>query len=407
MSKEVESFLRGKNKTVILPTIGSFVVFFVFGFIDNLKGPTIPAILSDLGLNYRQGGTVLFSEYIGFLIATLSMGVLSVLFGKKKVIFAAGIFLALGIAAYSSASRLLFLSIFMAFIGFGLGSCEVGGNLIIVDLYSSQKAKYLNIMEFFHGIGSILAPVYSGQLLAAAVSWRQVYRLALLLPLALLIYFLLVKVPKKHQGQENSPINIRRIGASAIVGDTILFYLFILLYVAAELGVASWLVEFLQTDRGMSVSASSLLLSAFFVAITVGRLAGSFVVERIGYLRIMKYVSILSAAFLAIGIFAPAPFVYFLPATGFLFSIVFPTATAAVSVKHPEHTGVILGIFFAFAGIGGMVGSYFVGLIGELTTIKWGFSFNILLCVLMFVVLLVLELVYRIRERKGNAVSLN
>jgi len=306
LSKVEASSPGGKNQSVLLPTIGSFVVFFVFGFVDNLKGPTIPAILSDLGLNYRQGGTVLFSEYIGFLIATLSMGVLSVLLGKKKIVFAAGIFLALGLVVYGSASRLLILSIFMACIGFGLGSCEVGGNLIIVDLYRTQKAKYLNIMEFFHGIGSILAPVYSGQLLAAAVSWRQVYKLALLLPLALLVYFLLVKVPRKHPRQGTSGIDIRRIGASALAWDTILFYLFILLYVAAELGVASWLVEFLQKDRRMSVSASSLLLSAFFMAITAGRLAGSFIVERIGYLRIMKYVSILSAAFLSIGIFAPA-----------------------------------------------------------------------------------------------------
>jgi fucose permease len=388
----------------LLPTIGSFVVFFVFGFVDNLKGPTIPAILSDLGLNYRQGGTVLFSEYIGFLIATLSMGVLSVLLGKKKIVFAAGLFLALGMVLYGSVSRVLFLSIFMACIGFGLGSCEVGGNLIIVDLYRTQKAKYLNIMEFFHGLGSILAPVYSGQLLAAAVSWRQVYKLALLFPLALLLYFLFIRVPRKPPAQGDGGIDIRRIGASALAWDTILFYLFILLYVGAELGVASWLVEFLQKEHGMSVSVSSLLLSAFFVAITAGRLAGSLLVERIGYLRIMKYVSILSAVFLTIGIFAPAPFVYFLPATGLLFSIVFPTATAAVSMRHPEHTGAILGIFFAFAGIGGMVGPYFIGLIGELTTIKWGFSFNILLCVLMFAVLAAIELTNKTRNLKDKDV---
>jgi MFS family permease len=83
---------------------------------------------------------------------------------------------------------------------------------------------------------------------------------------------------------------------------------------------------------------------------------------------------------------------------------VFPTATVAVVTKHPGHTGAILGVFFAFAGIGGMLGPYFVGLIGELTTIKWGFSFNILLYVLMFAMLVAIELTSKIRELKAKDV---
>ncbi|RME56051.1 MAG: hypothetical protein D6790_15315, partial [Caldilineae bacterium] len=54
-----------------LLTIGGFFSFFAFGFIDNLKGPTLPALLADMSFDYAQGGTILLGAYLGFLIATL------------------------------------------------------------------------------------------------------------------------------------------------------------------------------------------------------------------------------------------------------------------------------------------------------------------------------------------------
>ena len=63
------------------------------------------------------------------------------------------------------------------------------------------------------------------------------------------------------------------------------FLLLIAVYVAAELGIAAWLVEFLQQTKAFTVARSSLYLSLFFGGLMLGRLLGSFVIERIGYLR--------------------------------------------------------------------------------------------------------------------------
>ncbi|NOH03577.1 MAG: MFS transporter [Chloroflexi bacterium] len=79
-----------------------FFAFFIFGFTDNLKGPTLPPMLAELDIDYGTGGNIFFGEYLGFVIATLITGLLADRFGLKIVMVLAGVFLALGVGGYSS-----------------------------------------------------------------------------------------------------------------------------------------------------------------------------------------------------------------------------------------------------------------------------------------------------------------
>ena len=65
------------------------------------------------------------------------------------------------------------------------------------------------------------------------------------------------------------------------------YYLLITSYVAVELGVGAWLMEYLQQVRDQTVAQSSFYLSGFFAMIMLGRFFGSFVVEKLGYLRVV------------------------------------------------------------------------------------------------------------------------
>jgi FHS family glucose/mannose:H+ symporter-like MFS transporter len=122
----------------------------------------------------------------------------------------------------------------------------------------------------------------------------------------------------------------------------------------------------------------------------VGRLAGSFVVDRVGHLRIMLMAGVGSVIFLTIGIYGPPTLAFVVPLTGFFFSIVFPTATAAVSEEHPVNTGAILGILFAAGGLGGALGPWLMGVGNDLVGVQNGFALCILYCVVMIVALIAL-----------------
>src|SRR5689334_2419653 len=116
------------NITVSLLTAGCFLAFFIFGFTDNLKGPTLPAMLAELKIDYGTGGNIFFSLYFGFLIATLITGVLADRFGLKFVILLAATCLAIGVGGYSSFSSTVLLGLSLFVVGMGLGGFELGPN---------------------------------------------------------------------------------------------------------------------------------------------------------------------------------------------------------------------------------------------------------------------------------------
>lgn len=364
------------RNTIWLLTAGAFFAFFVFGFSDNLKGPVLPALLQDLKINYAVGGTILLGVYIGFIGATLSTGFLADVIGKKAVLILAGICLAIGVTGISSFRIPILLTVFMAVLGFGLGSLELGCNALIVNLHPTDKGRYLNLMAVMHGMGSMVAPLYAGWLLANNISWRAVYRWDLILIGLLSAYFALVRFPKA-ESVKSEKIDFKHLGKTAFTPEMLLFYAAITMYVSLELGMASWIVEYLQKVRGQSVTQSTQALSLYFGLMMLGRFVGSFFVERLGYLKSIVVMALGATTCVALGLFGPAQLSILLPISGFFLSIIFPTITAATSDTHKTNVNTILGLLFTFAGLGGILGPWLVGIVSNLGGIQVGFGTNI------------------------------
>jgi MFS transporter, FHS family, glucose/mannose:H+ symporter len=370
------------SKNIIwLLTAGAFFAFFIFGFTDNLKGPTLPALLDDLQLSYSLGGTILLGIYLGFMTATLSTGFLADALGQKAVLVLAGVCLATGVIGFALFSAPILLTVFMVVLGFGLGCIELGANSLIVFLHPTDKGRYLNLLAVMHGLGSMLAPLFAGWLLAANNSWRTVYRWDLVLILSLTVFFVLAPFPSREAGSSEK-IDFKHIGKTAVSPIMLTFYFADAFYVAVEIGIASWMVEFLQKVYGQSVSQSTLALSIFFGLIMLGRFVGSFFVERLGYLRSVLFAALAASACLLLSLFGPAQFFWLLPASGFFLSIIFPTITASVSSTYQANLNSLLGLLFTFAGFGGLFGPWLVGIASDLGGIKFGFSLNLVFCLL-------------------------
>lgn len=366
------------KRTIWLLTIGAFFAFFVFGLSDNLKGPTLPAMLQDLKFNYALGGTILLGAYIGFMAATISTGLLADKVGQKAVLILAGVCLAVGVSGYSSFSAPIPLTLSMVVLGFGLGSLELGCNALIVNLHAGDKGRYLNLMAVMHGMGSTIAPLFAGWLLSANTSWRVVYRWDLVLIGLLIVYFFSMRFPRPEaQAEKAESLDLRHIGKTAFSGEMLWYYAAITVYVAIELGISSWIVEFLQKEHGQSVAQSTQALSLYFGLMMLGRFVGSFFVERLGYLKSILIASLCASACVALALFGPAQFALLLPATGFFLSIIFPTITAAASDAHKENMNTILGLLFTFAGLGGILGPWLVGIVSQLGGLRLGFGLNL------------------------------
>ena len=373
---------KPSKTTVFLLTAGCFLAFFVFGFTDNLKGPTLPPMLAELNFTYGTGGNIFFGEYLGFLIATLITGFLADRFGLKSVVILAGLFLGIGIGGYSIFQTAILLSASLFVIGLGLGAIELGANAIIISLYRERKGLYLNLMAVMHGLGSLVAPLFAGLLLGMSISWRVVYRWDLLLIASFVIIFIFLRFPK---AEETTQLDFRHIPQIAFKGQLPWFYAAITFYVAAEIGMGSWLVTFLQDVRGASVASSTQALALFFGMIMIGRLIGGFFVHHIGYLRSILFMTIGGIICLIAGLYGPKEVSLFLPLTGFFLSITFPTITAAVSDTHTVNANTILGVLFTFAGLGGIIGPWFIGWGSDLFGLQKGFSIVIVFMAILLI----------------------
>ena len=371
---------------IILLTAVCFFAFFLFGLTDNLKGPTLPLMLAELNIDYGIGGNIFFGEYLGFLIATLITGILADRYGLKLVIVLAGFFLAIGVGGYSAFNTPTLLAASLFIIGMGLGAFELGPNAVIVSLYREQKGLYLNLMSVMHGLGSMLAPLFASLLFSIGINWRAVYRWDLLPILILILAAALLRFPKSD---ETSTLDFQSIPKVAFKNRLPLYYASMLFYVAAEIGLASWMVVYLQQERAMSAAASNNHLALFFGLLMLGRFLGSFIVKRLGYLRSTLIASLLALVSVLIGIVTN--FDIFIPLTGFFFSIIFPTLTASVSDLEGKNINTVLGVLFTFSGLGGMVGPWLVAWGSDRFGLQAGFSTVILLTGLTLLFIFILH----------------
>ena len=234
-----------KSNTLTLTAI-CFFAFLLFGVTDNLKGATLPAMLAELNIDYGTGGNIFFSQYVGFLIASLITGILADRFGLKLVIVLAGVFLAIGVSGYSSFSAPFLLSASLFIAGMGLGAFELGPNAVIVSLHHEQKGLYLNLMAVMHGLGSMIAPLFAGLLFSMDFTWRTVYRWDLLLIVIFILVSLFLRFPKP---EEKTALDFRTIPQVAFKRQMPLYYA--AMPVGMGLMLAGYTVRLMTVIRAM------------------------------------------------------------------------------------------------------------------------------------------------------------
>ena len=361
-----------KSKSAIY-TLGGFWAFFGFGFIDNLKGPLLPEMVRSGRFDYAQAGSLIFASYIGFIVATLGSGALADRFSHRLVLWLAGWCVLAGLSGMAYGESMTTLIVCMTVMGLGLGAIELGANGLMIQLHSEKRGRFLNLLSVFHGCGSLVVPLIAAGLIDASWSWQAIYAACSLMAGPLIVLFWPLResissaVPSQIQPSQIQPDQAAAshwlsIGFTSIMWH---YYALIAAYVAMELSIGAWMMEYLQKQHEFSVDQSSRYLSAFFVMLMLGRLLGAWVVERMNYLMAVAVALLATGMCIAAGLMIDKRLVFLLPVSGLCMSIVFPTVTASVSRLHPTNSGTIIGLLFAFSGLGGAFGPWIVGLISQ------------------------------------------
>lgn len=357
-------------------TIGSVLSLFVFGLFDSLKGSTISALLGELGFSYSLGGIIVMGQYAGYFAATFLAGRMLDRFGHKMTLVFAGICMLAGVMGYAASSAILLLLLSIFLIGMGLGTLELSGSNIITVYYPEKKGRYLNILTAVAGIGAILSPMAVSALFGEGFSWRMVYYSGVLVLFPVTFYFILIKSPAASRNEQTGNSTKKSVAERALTplfrNDFLTMYIANFLYMAAEMGIATWIAEFYAAGTSGFAENSAKCLSLFYIGMTLGRIIGSIFVDRLGRRNSILFASAAASACILAGIFGPSALSICVAVSGAFCSIIFPTATAVISGFPEGDSGRIQGFYFACGGLGGMFGPWIMGIVSDCCGIKWG-----------------------------------
>ncbi len=267
------------NKDARRLTALAYFMLLAIGAVFSLAGVATKPIAAFFAVDTAVVGYVFTLFSVGYSAGILGNGfLLDRVDIRRETATAAG---AAGVAALA-ATLLPTVWMFAAAIfvyGVCLGVLCSVGYFLIVNLYAeADRAAKLNVLNFFYGAGSVVAPILAGQALARGAGWQAVFQATV--PLVLLAAALSLvcrfAVRPAHHDAGPAVAGARWGWRVYVVG------LALLCYVVSEMVFTYWVVTYMMDNLAADVATASLALSLFWVTMALGRLAAGLLIARLG-----------------------------------------------------------------------------------------------------------------------------
>ncbi|MFD1953566.1 MFS transporter [Paenibacillus thailandensis] len=351
----------------VLMLLVVFIGYTVFGFSENIKGPAVPRMQADFGLDEMQLGLLLALNSLGYLLACSFTGWMVGKWGLKlSTSLAFGSMALSGVFIYLSATFGTFaLSYFFMYIGNGI--LEIALAILGARVFTKNTGAMMNLSHFFYGLSSTVAPIAAAALMGVPlggeeIGWRGMYLIMLSLSVLPMIPALAASFPA------GDDVKAERISIKQFMGDRVIWLIVLLLSfgVISELAVGGWLVNFLEKAYGWSSSASSYMLSAFFLCFTLARLVLGVWTDKIGYIKSIIVYSAFSGACTVAAIASGESGAVLFAAAGIGIAPVYPTVMAFLARKYAGNSDMAITFTVTFMGVASIVGNFLVGAISDL-----------------------------------------
>lgn len=348
---------NGVNTLKHISKLVQYIGFIAIGIIANIMGPLLPAIRTDIDINYSQGGMLLSGQFIGMLITSIIGGYLIHKTGKKAFMLAGSALVITGLLGCLAAKSYFTLYAFNLVTGFGYGIYELGINVLCADSSEENKGSDMNFVHFFYGVGAIIAPLIAFVCSESLGNWRYGFGLALIAPVIVSALLLRYRIDghgsdifdgDKAAERSSNPLTSPLLW---IAGVAMFFY------VGVEVSTGGWITVFWTNTLPNSFIPASFTATIFWLALTIGRLFSGRIADRIGLTNYLLAAStgtlLLSAAWrlLPQGNWT----IFIIAALGLLCSGQFPTAMAIVTSHFPERSGIAAGFISVFSGLSGFL----------------------------------------------------
>ena len=346
------------TRTDRLRTAVYFIIFITIGLASAVIGPTLPNLATNTKTALSEIGFLFTARSLGFMIGSLLGSRLFDRIPGHWLLAATVAMISATLGLIPVVNHIWLLTIILFFLGVAENMVDVGCNTFITWIHRENVSPYMNALHFFFGVGAFLSPIVVAQVLLRSDGISGAYWLLALviLPVSLLVGLLPspTAVHQQTDEQTNQSINYRLI---------ILVMAFLFLYVGVEIGFGGWVFTYATQTKLVEETAAAYLTSAFWGALTVGRLVAIPLATRLRPSTVLRMDLIGALVSISlILIWSNSTAILWLGAIGlgFSFASIFPT-TIALAERRMPLTGKITGWIFIGAGLGSMTIPWLMG----------------------------------------------
>jgi fucose permease len=366
--------LQTSGSTSTLPVAASrraLAGFVVSGLLLSLPGAILPAWGYHLRPHYVTVGNYFLMIPVGVLLGVLvarrmlrARGTRPTLVLACSVAFAAILALALTAPPASEYARLPGL------IGVGCAAGLLNSAIFpaISPAYRINPAATVNLGGTLFGLGSLVCPL----LIAGTFDFYSLPRV--LLPVALVPAVFAVSYSRSafpaEQVRRERPL--KDVLREFTIPGAVLLALLLFVQFGNEWAIAGWLPLFLIQRLGMSTSSALILLGAFWIAVTLGRLTVQAILPYVSHFFLLLGSAVAALTGCLILTFTNNAFGAWFGTLllGFGFAPIYPLVVERIGARFPHyHPGFFNGVFSA--GLtGGMLAPATLGYAGEFFGIR-------------------------------------
>lgn len=378
---------QSSNHTTKLD-VATWASFIFFAVSAVIVGVCLPEISRTFGTNLSEGGGIETARNLSLFIVLLLAGSLAQRWGIKRPLVLGHYLIGAGLLLGSVAQNYAMLVAALAVIGLGGGLLEALLNPVVVALHPRASGKYLNLSHAFYPVGIMASALIFGELLTLGVSWRVIFQIAAAGMLLVAVFYTLLRFPPEERDDRSYPQMFAGILA---LGGFWLFAAAIFLGASIESAFTFWSRSYVAAYLSAVPRAGAAAVMIFAGAMAAGRFLTAYLANRMALNSIMLGSAVLGLAVSGF-IFRATSLWWFyglLALAGLATACFWPTIMAAAADYLQVNT-TILFILLACAGIIGFgLTPWIMGLIGDSSELRAGFTVIPLFFMGLIVVLLV------------------
>lgn len=372
---------------------------FGLGMCFSLLGSISVKLIPRLRIDQGKFGSLISAFMFSCLVASLIIGVVIDKVGYKPVAILGFVLTVLCIFLFAYSSTYVTVVWSCLLLGFGAMALNTAGNTLIpVVLYGGRNpAAASNFGNVFFGLGLFLTPLIVSSLFRKTSYEKAVSTLAAIL-LIPLIFALIANYPEAKAG-----FSIGDAFALLKVPAVLVAALALFCYISLEMSFSNWLPSFgkevitaaqgADAGSGAVDASSQRMLSAFAVAMMVGRLIASQVpaITQYGSWFVAGAALLACLVILAMMTARSIQLAWLLAVlAGLFFAPCFPTIVGVTYSKHPENFGSVFGIIFAVGLLGAVIIPKAIGNLAKDSSVQKSLKLLVPACIVLVILAFIL-----------------